>query len=83
MLDLLHHAKAATLRGAGTRHGGGRFLAGGINGENRLGEIRIFEAPAGSGWAGSGFIFDRVATRSSEEISSVRVRRIRDIHPIQ
>src|SRR5512145_493850 len=49
VLDVLHLPDAATLRGAGTRDGGGRFLAGGTDAENGLGETRLLEASTACG----------------------------------
>jgi hypothetical protein len=50
MLDLLHESDSSVICGVGAWHGGGRFLEGGVNGENALGEIRLLEASTGIGW---------------------------------
>ena len=54
MLDILHKSDTAIVRGAGTWDGGGRVLAGGIDAENAVGEIRLLEASTGFGGGGSG-----------------------------
>ena len=43
MLDVLHKSDSTAVRGARARDGGGRFLEGGFNAENALGEIWLFE----------------------------------------
>jgi hypothetical protein len=40
MLDLLHNAETSVFCGAGTWHGGCRFLAGGVDGKDGAGEDR-------------------------------------------
>jgi hypothetical protein len=54
MLDVLHISDAAFVRRARAWYGRGRFLAGRINSENSLGEIRFLEASAGTGSEGTG-----------------------------
>ena len=47
MLDVLHISNSAVVRGARAWHGGGRVLAGRIDGENNLGEIRLLKTSTG------------------------------------
>jgi hypothetical protein len=47
MLDILHISEATIVRSTRTWDGSGRFLAGGINDENGLGEIPFVETSAG------------------------------------
>jgi len=49
MLDILHLSNTAIIRGPCTWDGGSRFLEGGINAENNLGEIYFLEASADFG----------------------------------